>query len=259
MNFSSLIGFILAIVVFVVSVATSTPISSLLANWHAALIVIGSTIAVAMICFPAKTLWDMVKIVFRRVLGKDGQRIETVISEIVAISQQVKANPAALNQASAQTKTPFLKEALDLVSQGGFQEVELDLILRKRAQTFMVRYDQQAHYFKTISKFPPSFGLLGTTLGMIGLMQALGSPDSFKLIGPAMATGLGATLLGIAISNFILMPIAENLIKLNKEDEVVRDIVIDGVKMLTKRQHPLLVEEYLRSYQLPQERQRRAA
>jgi chemotaxis protein MotA len=254
MNISVLFGFILSFGVFILSVITSAPISALFANWHAFLIVFGSTIAVAFICFPIKTLFEMVKIFFRRVMGSDDGKADKVISEIVNIATQVKNNPNFIASASTTAKHPFLKEGLNLISQGGFDEANLEMILLKRAETFQKRYDQQALFFKTLSKFPPAFGLLGTTLGMIGLMQSLGSPDSFKLIGPAMATGLGATLLGIALSNFILIPIAENLIKINRENEVIREIIIDGLKMLMRKQHPILVEEYLRSYQLPQER-----
>lgn len=259
MNLSVVIGIFAAVGVFLASILTSIPLSAFLTNWHAFLVVLGSTAAVALICFPMKTLLELSKVLFRRVILNKHNPAQDVIYEIVSIAQNSKNNPAAFSQAATQTKNFFLKEALELIAQGGFDEFELDLILRKRATTFQARYDEHALYFKTLSKFPPAFGLLGTTLGMMGLMQALGTPDSFKLIGPAMATGLGATLLGIAISNFILIPISENLLKINKEDEVMREIVIDGVKMLLKRQHPLLVEEFLKSYLLPNERRAQAA
>jgi len=259
MNFSVIIGITAVIVVFLASIATSVPISTILSNWHAFLVVIGSTVAVAMVCFPVKTLFELVKIFLKRIVLKKESQAGSVISEIVQIAQNLKNNPASLSQSASQASNLFLKEALELIAQGGFEESELEMILRKRASTFQNRHDEHASYFKTLSKFPPAFGLLGTTLGMMGLMQSLGTPDSFKLIGPAMATGLGATLLGIAFSNFILIPLSENLMKLNKEDELMREIVIDGIKMLIKRQHPLLIEEYLKSYQLPGERKSAAA
>jgi chemotaxis protein MotA len=102
--------------------------------------------------------------------------------------------------------------------------------------------------------FPPAFGLLGTTLGMIALLQNIGSPDSFKLIGPAMAIGLVATLYGIAVANLVFIPMGENLSKLNKEDQVSRKIVLTGVKLLRAKEHPVIVEEFLKSYLLPSER-----
>lgn len=258
MNFTVLFGFALAIGVFFTALVTSTPLSTVITNWHAFLIVFGSTLAVALICFPMKTLYEMIKIFFRRVVGQDTNGYDLIISEIVQVATQVKNNPEAYSSSAASVTNPFLKEGLILISEGGFDEESLDLIMQKRAETFGKRYDQQAHFFKTLAKFPPAFGLLGTTLGMMGLMQALGSPDSFKLIGPAMATGLGATLMGIALSNFVLIPISENLIKINKENETIRQMTIDGLKLVMRRQHPLLVEEYLKSYQLPQERKKAA-
>jgi chemotaxis protein MotA len=95
---------------------------------------------------------------------------------------------------------------------------------------------------------------MGTTLGMIALLNGLGSAEAFKNLGPAMAVGLVATFYGIAIANLILVPMSENLSKLNKEDEIVRDIVIQGIKLLRNRSHPIVVEEYLKSFLLPNER-----
>ena len=69
-----------------------------------------------------------------------------------------------------------------------------------------------------------------------------------------MAIGLVATLYGIALTNFLLIPVGENLSKLNKQDETTREIVIDGIQLLLAKEHPLVVEEHLKSYLLPSER-----
>src|SRR5262249_55010306 len=96
--------------------------------------------------------------------------------------------------------------------------------------------------------------LLGAVLGMVALMSGLGSPDSFKTIGPSMAMALVATLYGIGIANFVFVPLGENLAKFTKEDHLMRNIVIDAVKLLRENEHPLAVEEYLKSYLLQSER-----
>ena len=108
--------------------------------------------------------------------------------------------------------------------------------------------------FNTLAKFPPAFGLLGAVVGMIALMQSLGGADAIKGVGPAMAVALVATMYGIAFANFILIPLGENLAKHNRTDKTVRSMVIDGIKLIRLKKHPLLVEENIKSYLLPSER-----
>jgi len=127
-------------------------------------------------------------------------------------------------------------------------------ILETRAETHFERYLDEADIFKTMSKFPPAFGLLGTTLGMIALLKSLGAEGGKNAVGPSMAIALVATLYGIGLANFIFIPIAENLTKQAKEDLVARRIVVEGIMLIADAIPAQLVEEYLRSFLLPSER-----
>lgn len=254
MNKSSLMGIIAAVAVFVISLWTATDDRAIFLDPHGILIVLGGTLAASMICFPIGTIFGMVKVVFNRILGKNQMAISQVIGEIVELSKGQRANPKHFTQVVDQIKNPFLKEAISLMNLGGLSGTQLDTILKKRAMVISKRHLKEASIFKTMGKFPPAFGLMGTTLGMVALLQKLGSPESYKALGPAMAIGLIATLYGIAVTNLILVPMGENLSKANEEDDLVRQIVLDGVRLLREQTHPLIVEEFLRSYLLPKER-----
>ena len=104
-----------------------------------------------------------------------------------------------------------------------------------------------------LQKFPPAFGLLGTTLGMIALMQSLG-PGMESNIGGAMAVALVATLYGVASANFIFIPIAENLTEQTEEDQIARRIIVEGVMMIYHGFPPDFIKENARSFLLPKER-----
>jgi len=254
MNISSILGIVAAIVVLLGALFTTTSNWGVFLDAHAILIVIGGTLAASMICFPFQKLVTLSKVFFKKVLGQYKDKHEVVIYEIVDLAKGYRDNNNYLTEKVGQIKTPFLKEAIQMMIDGGMKDPVVDRILRKRALTHYKRYEDEASMFKTISKFPPAFGLLGTTLGMIALLQSLGSPDSFKKLGPAMAIGLVATLYGIALANLVLIPIGENLSKLNKEDEMAREMVIEGIKLIRAKEHPSIVEEDLKSYLLPGER-----
>lgn len=251
---SSLIGLISSIVVFLIVALTSTKNPAVFLDWHAGLIVIGGTISAAMLSFNGKNLVMLFKLFLSRVLKGTQKNYSEVITEIVHLSKESRKGAAALAAAVPEVKTHFLKEGLELMLEGGLSEKEIDTILLKRAKTHFVRYEDQAHMFTTLAKFPPAFGLLGAVVGIVSLMQGLGGADAIKTVGPAMATALIATLYGIAVANFIFIPVGENLAKFNKQDRITRQMVIDGLKMIRAKKHPLLVEENIKSYLLPSER-----
>ncbi|MGE3975645.1 MAG: motility protein A [Bdellovibrionales bacterium] len=255
MNFSGIIGVISAAAVFVFVIIESASGREIFLNSHAIIIVMGGTMAATLLCFPIGTLVTLVKVFFQKIIGKHNVHHNEVIAEVVELARGYIEDPAYLQNNYEKIKNPFLKEAVELTVQSGISASEVDAILEMRALTHFKRYEGEAAIFKTISKFPPAFGLMGTTVGMIALLQGIGTPDSFKTIGSSMAVGLVATFYGIAIANLIFIPMGENLSKLNKEDEVMREVVIQGIKLLRLKSHPLVVEEYLKSFLLPKERQ----
>jgi chemotaxis protein MotA len=254
MNFSSFFGIIAAFSVLGFAIVGASSSAKIFLDPHAILVVIGGTSAAGLLCFPLRFYVRVSKIFVSKFLGDYDTRYETAINELVDLARGVRENHEYFKQKQKTIKTPFLADALELIVHGGIPEEALEAILLKRSSTYAKRYDHDANVFKTISKFPPAFGLMGTTLGMISLLQQLGAKDSQKLLGPAMAIGLVATFYGIVLANLVFIPIAENLTMLNRHDETIRTIVIDGLRLIRAKEHPKIVEAHLKSYLLPHER-----
>ncbi len=244
----------MAIVVFLLTAITAVSNAMVFLDWHAALIVIGGTISAALLSFSASNMWALFKVFLNRVLRGHLSRYSEVITEIVDLAKGYRENESYLKEKVESLQTPFLKEAIELMIQGGLSPQDIDLILMKRAQTTFKRYEEDSQMFKTLAKFPPAFGLLGAVVGMVALMQGLGGVDAIATVGPAMAVALVATLYGIAIANFIFIPLGENLGKHNRSDKIIRQMVMDGVKLIRQKKHPLVVQENIKSYLLPSER-----
>lgn len=256
MNFSSIFGTLAALTVLVLAITSSSKSAHVFLDPHGILIVIGGTAAAGLMCFPFRSYVRVAGVIMSKFLGAYATRHDLVIGEIVDLARGIRENPDYLKAKAKALKTPFLADAVSLITLGGIPEEALDEILIKRATTHTKRYEYDVGVFKTLAKFPPAFGLLGTTLGMISLLQQLGGKDSQKLLGPAMAIGLVATFYGLTLANLVFIPISENLAVINREDETLRTIVIDGLRLVRRREHPKVVEEHLKSYLLPHERAR---
>lgn len=253
MNISTPIGFIFGLVVVYLAATHGVKNANIFLSQHAAIIVIGGTLAASLICLPMSHLFNLVKIFFRTLIGKGKDMQVSTINEIVKLS--VTVNEGRPIGGELQTiKNPFLRESLELLVNGGLSDEELEEVLEKRVELQNEKYKREGFTFKIIGKFPPAFGLVGTTLGMIVLLQSLGSPDAFEKIGPAMSIALVATFYGLIMANVFLIPIGENLTRASEDDLLMRRIVVDGVRLIKEQKHPLLVEEYLKSYLTPGER-----
>ncbi len=255
MNLSSTVGVIAALIVLTLAVLTSSKTPAVFLDPHGILIVLGGTAAAGLMCFPLRFYIRVAKVFMNKFLGNYALRHEIVITEIVDLARGHRENPDYMKTKAKTLKTPFLADAIGLITMGGIPEEALEEILLKRAATHSKRYEYDVGVFRTLAKFPPAFGLLGTTLGMIALLQNLGGADAQKMLGPAMAIGLVATFYGLTLSNLILIPISENLAVINRDDETLRTIVIDGLRLVRRKEHPKVVEEHLKSYLLPHERE----
>jgi chemotaxis protein MotA len=253
MNLSAPLGFLIGLSVVYFAITQGMKNIAVFMDVHAIIIVIGGTLAAAMVCIPFSQLFNMVRLFFRTVTGAQKEEVLNCINEIVEISR--KSNEGApLKELIGNTKNPFLKESLELLSQGGLSQDEFEDVLEMRVEQQNERYKRQGSTFKIIGKFPPAFGLIGATLGMIALLQGLGEPDAFNRLGPAMSVALVATFYGLILANVFIIPIGENLMHASEDDLVMRHVVMDGVKLIRDSKHPLLVEEYLKSYLTPKDR-----
>jgi len=257
MNYSSLIGFTLAFTLFTTTVVVAFKDLRALLNIEALLIVIGGTFAATVICFPLPKVFKLLGVFVKRVFNLQKRDLTNTIRQIVVLSTAHKQSPTAFKDALNKIADPLLKDAAEILLwvRGEVDAEDLKRTLITRAGTHYNEYINDAKIFRTIAKFPPAFGLMGTTIGMIALLQSLSDLEAAKSqIGPAMGISLVATLYGLLLANFIFVPIAENLTKSTQEDARFRQMVINGIMLIQAGKPTRYIEEHLKSYQLPTDR-----
>ena len=254
MNLSSTFGVLFGLAVFYFALDATAADLSFFLDLHGILIVCGGTFAAASISFPLPKLFALTRVFLRRVLGQNKIDFQATIAQLLELNKKASMGPMALKDAVGTIHHPFLKEAVTLVSTGILSEKEIRSVLEQRVRTMEARYLHEANMFRTIGKFPPAFGLLATTLGMIAVLQKLGQPDSQKLIGPSMSIGLIGTLYGIALANLVFLPIAENLTERTQEEMALRRLIVEGSIMLKQQVNPVAMREGLNSYLMPSDR-----
>ncbi|MBX9766562.1 MAG: MotA/TolQ/ExbB proton channel family protein, partial [Bdellovibrionales bacterium] len=124
----------------------------------------------------------------------------------------------------------------------------IETILRERVFQSTKRYKKVANAFKTLAKYPPAFGLMGTVLGLVNLMLTITKGVDAKEAGLEMAVALVATLYGLILSNLVLNPAGEYVMKEAQGEEEFGEVALQAILLLSQRTSLLESQELLNSF-----------
>lgn len=253
MNIFSLLGFIIALAVLGVGLRLASDNTMMFVDFPSMFIVLGGTLAATAICFQLDRLFFIMKFFFQRMFLSKKTDYKEVISELMQISDSYRKGQPLSNFID-EVKDPFLKEALVMINDGIMENDFVVNLMDKRANKLFNNHMEEAKKIKTLGKFPPAFGMMGTTIGMIVLLANLGGEDAMKMIGPAMGVCLITTLYGVVVANLFFIPAGENLVDQSKETYTKNVIIVEGVKLLLSKTNPIIVAEELNSFLNPNQR-----
>jgi chemotaxis protein MotA len=245
MNYTSILGFGVAACILWFGVFRTATQPGLFLDPHALLLVLGGTLAAALIAYPVGRLVDLGRMFIYGFLFKRLSDNEAIVRELVVSAITARISPAAL--AYRKSSHPFLSEGYQLIAEGKVPADHLREILNQRSRYFRRSYMADAKLLTALAKFPPAFGLLGASTGMIAMMINLGTGGQ-ETIGPAMAIALVATFWGIALANFVLLPLADYATRTANDDTSTRQIIVEGLVMLKEGVPPELLSERLNSF-----------
>ncbi len=219
------------------------------------MIVVGGTLAATAIAFPLKEVRRLLTIigaVFK------GGRVEmgTLVDEIVDMGTVARKGPKDLENALDEVGNPFLKDGLQMVVDG-YSVEEIRDILGTRVEYREEREMTEANMFKAMGKFAPAFGILGTLIGLVFMLNGMsaegGGADMAGRIGSGMATALITTFYGAFLANLFLLPMAEKLLSQITSKSTQQNMITEGVCLLQMKKHPLIVREKINSFIPPRE------
>ncbi len=225
MNFTSLLGLGLFILVIAQGILPSLKPHPLLLLHPAALVlVVGGTLAAALLMFPLKNLARLARDCCKRLFASSThtpahQRL--LVCEFVEAALTLDHDPSQLLLRNP--PHPFLQESYPLLTNPGLSDTDLLDLLERRAQFFQQVRMAQVEMLAQLIPLPSAFGLLGVTVGLIQLLSDAASGE---------ATAAVAAFWGLALSTFVLQPLHAQALKAAKEDFTTRALIIDGLMLL---------------------------
>ncbi len=197
---------------------------------HAILLVVGGTIAASLLAYPLPHLFQVLDFILFGVFRYRKTDYVTLIEEFADIQQAVINQDGNISYRSF--SHAFMAECVTLLMKKSLTVDEMASLLQDRVNVFNRRYLQDAKILNSIAKYPPAFGLLGATTAIISMMTNLGGPGGTVAIGEAMALALVAVFWGVALANFVFLPLADNAQKAFSSDEFTRTFIRDGAMLI---------------------------
>jgi chemotaxis protein MotA len=213
---------------------------------------VGGTIAATFVNFPLKTVFGMLNIIKKTMLHKLPRPSELIRKMVKYAEKARKEGMLALESESETEPDEFLRKGLTLAVDGTDPTL-LQKILENDVTSLEGRHKTGQSVLQAMGAFAPAFGMIGTLIGLVQMLGNMTSPDD---IGSGMAIALLTTFYGSLMANVFFLPMAGKLKTRSEEELLLRDLIIEGITAIQAGDSPRVVEEKLKSFLAPKEREK---
>ncbi len=207
------------------------------------LIVIGGMVAALFVAF---SLDEMKRLLpsFKQFLAFQEPELGTHVEDVTELARLARREGLlALDRQLGETENPMLRLGLEMMVDG-VEAGEIEDVMRAQLEERLRSPRLLARVCDTAGLYAPAFGMIGTLIGLIQMLQNLNDPSA---IGPAMAVAMITTFYGAFVANLIFLPLANKA----KEQRVMLaqegHLLLTGVLGLARGDSPNFLEKRLRA------------
>jgi chemotaxis protein MotA len=164
------------------------------------------------------------------------------VRELVKYANQARREGiVSLDQSLQAIHEPFLKKSL-MLAIDGTEPQELRKMMELEMDNQAEQEEHVAQVFESAGGFSPTIGIIGAVLGLIQTMQHL---DKIDEVGRGIAVAFVATIYGVGAANLFLLPAAGKLKIRIREEQIVREMTLEGVVSILEGMNPRMLETKL--------------
>ena len=257
-DLGTLIGLFAGITIIVIGILQSGGKLYWFVSLNSILIVVGGTLAATMVNLPlkaVKNLFNILKNVFK---GEDYDYVG-IINEIVEKAQKARKDGLLSLEADlTNMREGFFKNGIELAINER-ESSRLRTFLNLEMNNITSRHIAGQELFLYMGSYAPAFGMLGTVLGLIVMMNNFAGSgeevsasydvsEKFAQLLSGMGLALITTFYGVFMANMIFLPIGGKLKRKSENEMMLKNIVVEGIISIHAREHPLLIKEKLMTF-----------
>lgn len=207
----------------------------------AAIIVFGGTLGAVLIHFPMAVVWTA----FQRlanVFREPGGTARSTIEILVQFANRARREGiVALDSDLGDIQEPFLRRSM-MLAVDGTEPQELRKIMELALDNMEEQEEKIPQVFEAAGGFSPTIGIIGAVLGLIQVMQHL---DKIDEVGKGIAVAFVATIYGVGAANLFFLPMAGKLKIRLRDEQIIREMTLEGVISILEGMNPRMLEEKL--------------
>ncbi len=215
------------------------------------IVVFGGIIASTFIRFPFNHVLSAFQIASHAFFSRSRTSREAVM-ELVGLSQRARRE-SWKNLEQHMPDDEFLAKGLQMVIDRMPKDHIRDVLTQELHAT-QERHGMGQEIFRFIAGAAPSFGMVGTLIGMVQLFTSLQDPRG---IASAMALSLLSTLYGAVVAYLFALPISGKLEVRSKEELHIKQLQVEGLLGIASELNPSSLEEMLNAHLSPRLKIRR--
>jgi len=210
----------------------------------AAMIVFGGTLGAVLIQFPLPVVLGSLRR-FAAIFFEPRATLQSAMELLVTLANIARRyGIVSLDAELATIQDPFMKRVL-MLAVDGTEPQELRKIVELELDNQSEREERLPQVFESAGGFSPTVGIIGAVLGLIQVMQHL---DKIDEVGRGIAVAFVATIYGVGAANLLFLPAAGKLRIRLREEQVQREMVLEGVISILEGMNPRMLRTSLRSF-----------
>ena len=212
-------------------------------------IVIGGTLASAFLSYEGRYVMLALRaipgIFLPHGIGRNTLNLE--VGRIIRWGYVIQAKgPLALEQEVSKIKKEdsFVGYGVELLVTG-YDGGEVREIMVNMVESTFERAIAPADILKYMGSAAPAFGMIGTLIGLIVMLENLEDPTT---LGQGLAVALLTTLYGVLAARFLFIPTSAKVRQRQEINRFRNKLVAEGLAMLADRKNPRLIQDTMNSY-----------
>ena len=249
MDLGTVIGLVLILALLFGAMAMGVGIGPYI-DIPSVLIVFGGSIGALMISFKPEQMKQFVKI-FMIAIKPPQEDKQELIKKLVEFSTKARKDGILALEGDVNNEpNEFLKKGLSMAIDGNEPDMIRELLEIEMEQT-AERHGIHGSIFSQWAGLAGAMGMIGTLIGLVAMLLNMSDPSA---IGPSMAVALLTTMYGAMIGNIFGAPIANILGIRDKEETLVKTMILEGIMSIQAGDAPRALEAKLLSFLPPSER-----
>ncbi|WDP90533.1 MAG: MotA/TolQ/ExbB proton channel family protein [Desulfobacter sp.] len=223
----------------------------LYANLAGAVIVVGGTLTAVFLGYRMERIVILLKVIAAS-YTRPSVSADTIVKVLVDLSIKRKIKGIlSLEKEEEETTIVFLRRAIGLMVDN-YSPEQIREALNAEMFFFRKRRDENLRLLRAMGDVAPAFGLVGSVVGLIGMLGGIG--DSATLMA-TIPIALTSTLYGIILANMVCYPIGANIRERTSQELLLQRIITEGIVAIAEDIHPRALDKKLKSFLTPAARQ----